>query len=212
MGFNDTEQEWKNEFGNSYLKRNSFTLKELDELYLHNYGISRSKLNSEFLGPLDRSSRILEIGCNIGNQLKLLQVMGFRDLWGIDILDEAIDVAKQNTNKINIIKSSAFDIPFKDNFFDIVYTSGVLIHIHPRKLDLVIDRMFHLTRKYIWCFEYYSETNVELEYRGKKGLLWKNDFLKLFTEKFSNLRIIKEKKISYLDNNNIDIMFLLEKC
>ncbi|MDF0681308.1 MAG: methyltransferase domain-containing protein [Candidatus Nitrosocosmicus sp.] len=211
MGFTDTEQEWSSDFGNSYLKRNRFTVRELDDLYIRNYGISRSQMNTEFLGNLDRSCKILEIGCNIGNQLKLLQSLGFKNLWGLDILEEAVETAKKNTKGINIIKSSAFDIPFKNRYFDLVYTSGVLIHINPNNLNNVLESIYSLSSRYIWCFEYYNEVNVDLEYRGKKGLLWKNNFLKLFMEKYSDLKLLKEMKVKYLDRDNTDSMFLIEK-
>ena len=41
--------------------------------------------------------------------------------------------------------------------------------------------------------------------------LWKNNFLKLFLERHPDLKIVKQKKLKYLENDNEDIMFLLEK-
>jgi pseudaminic acid biosynthesis-associated methylase len=205
------EYEWKNEFGKSYTNRNNLSLDELNKLYIDDIGISRSELNTEFVGDLDRGYRILEIGCNIGNQLKLLQQMGFEDLWGIDVSSEAVNLARKNTEGINIIKSSAHDIPFKNEYFDLVFTSRVLIHINPSELDRVIDNMYTLSKKYIWCFEYFSTDNTEIEYRGKSGLLWKNDFLKTFTQRHPDLTVVKSSKYKYLYDNNIDNMFLLSK-
>ncbi len=51
----------------------------------------------------------------------------------------------------------------------------------------------------------------EIEYRGHKNRLWKNNFLKLFLERHPDLKITKQKIIKYLENENIDEMFLLEK-
>ena len=39
----------------------------------------------------------------------------------------------------------------------------------------------------------------------------KNNFLKLFLERHTDLKIIKQKKIKYLENESVDEMFLLEK-
>jgi len=70
------------------------------------------------------NKRILEVGCNVGNQLRMLQRMGFNNLYGIELQQYAIEKAKALTKRINIIHGVADDIPFKDGYFDMVFTSG----------------------------------------------------------------------------------------
>lgn len=211
MKLTDTEKEWSGDFGRFYLNRNNFTLEQLDELYLKNFGVTRYQLNNEFLSDLDRDLKILEVGCNIGNQLKILQLMNFKDLWGIEISDEVVELAKNNLKNINVIKNSALDIPFKDEFFDMVYTSGVLIHINPSNLNNAIDNIYRVSKRYIWGFEYYAEKNTPISYRSRSDLLWKNNFMKCYMDRYPNLTVVKEKKIKYLHNDNVDQMFLLKK-
>lgn len=104
------------------------------------------------------------------------------------------------------------DIPFRDGFFDMVFTSGVLIHIHPADIQKAISNIHRCSGKYIWGFEYYAESYQEVLYREHKNLLWKTDFAKLYKDAFSGLKLIKEKKYIYLDDNNlVDQMFLYEK-
>ena len=67
------------------------------------------------------------------------------------------------------------------------------------------------TEKYIWGCEYFSEVLEEINYRGNTGALWKQDFMGKFLEKHPDLRVVKDKKISYKDSANMDHMFLLEK-
>ena len=93
------------------------------------YGYTRTEINSEFIGDFDRDMKILEVGSNVGNQLLCLQEMGFKSLYGIELQNYAVELSKSRTKRINIIEGSAFDIPFKDSYFDLVFTSGVLIHI-----------------------------------------------------------------------------------
>ena len=202
---------WKDKFGKEYTNRNAFTLNELERMYENNYGLSRTELNNIFIGKFNRSIKILEVGSNIGNQLLLLQKMGFKNLYGIEINDYAVELSKQRTNNINIIQGSAFDIPFKNEYFDLVFTSGLLIHIAPYDINLVLNEIYRCTKEYIWGFEYYEEKYTEIIYRGKKDLLWKANFAKLYLNLFENLKLIKEKKIKYLNNDNIDVMFLLKK-
>lgn len=202
---------WKGEFGKEYTDRSALTLNELERMYENNFGLNITKLNSLFIGKLNHSIKILEVGSNIGNQLLLLQKMGFKNLYGIEINDYAVELSKQRTNNINIIQGSAFDIPFKDEYFDLVFTSGLLIHIAPHDINLVLNEIYRCSKEYIWDFEYYSEKYTEIIYRGKKDLLWKANFSKMYLDLFSDLKLVKEKKLKYLNDNNVDSMFLLKK-
>lgn len=208
-----TEQmrEWGGEFGKNYTERNALSLDEMEILYKKNYGFSRTELNEIFLNQLNHSSRILEVGSNIGNQLLCLQNMGFNNLYGIELQSYAVELSKSRTKNINIIQGDAFDIPFKDNYFDMVFTSGVLIHINPHDIDCAMREIYRCSRKYIFGFEYYSEKPTEIEYRGNHNLLWKADFASKYMELFDDLDLAKEEKIKYLENENVDSMFLLKK-
>ena len=209
----NTEQitKWKDKFGKEYTNRNALTLDELERIYENNFGQSRTKLNNIFIGELNRSIKILEVGSNIGNQLLLLQKMGFRNLYGIEINSYAVELSKKRTKDINIIQGSAFEIPFKDSCFDLVFTSGLLIHIAPSDIEIVLREIHRCTKEYIWGFEYYSDKYTEIEYRKNNNLLWKANFSKIYLELFSDLVLVKEKKLKYLNDNNIDSIFLLKK-
>ncbi|KKL49759.1 hypothetical protein LCGC14_2312310 [marine sediment metagenome] len=69
---------WTGKFGKEYTNRNDLTLEEMEQQDKKNYGYTRTELNNEFIGNLDRSIKILEVACNIGNQLICLQKMGFK--------------------------------------------------------------------------------------------------------------------------------------
>lgn len=202
---------WMGDFGNEYTARNALTLDQIDELYKNRYGISNTELNGLFVGDLSRSIRILEVGSNIGNKLLSLQRMGFENLYGIEINSQAIERAKTNTKNINIIQASAFDIPFKDEYFDLVFTSGVLIHINPTDIKRALAEIYRCSKKYIWGFEYYADTYTEVQYRGHSKLMWKTDFVRLYLGQFEDLELVKEKRLKYSDDNNIDTMYLLRK-
>ena len=76
------EKFWSSKFGEEYTKRNYRSNKELDCFYIENLGVPRSAINKEFLDKL-RLKNILEVGCNAGNQLTMLQNQGFKNLFGI---------------------------------------------------------------------------------------------------------------------------------
>ena len=202
---------WGGEFGSAYTDRFALEIDELQAWYQKHLGITRTELNLEIIGDLNRSIRILEVGSNIGNQLLCLKLIGFQSLYGIDIQRHAVELSKSRAEEVDIIQGSAFDIPFKDSFFDLVFTSGVLIHISPQDIKEALKEIYRCTKKYIWGYEYYADSYMEVEYRGNRELLWKTDFAKLYLDTFSDLKLVKEKKVKYLENDNIDAMFLLKK-
>jgi pseudaminic acid biosynthesis-associated methylase len=211
---NQQENFWSGDFGKEYTDRNSRYNEELEKAYQTWYGVSRREMNDEFLGRLPKDIRILEVGCNTGMQLACLKGMGFTELYGIELQPYAVEKAKEYTDGISIIQGSAFDIPFKDNYFDLVFTSGVLIHIAPENLPKVFAEMHRCSKKYIWGFEYYAPKTTSINYRGNEGFLWKADYGKLIGEQFKNMEVVKQEYYPYITENekgNTDSMYLLAK-
>lgn len=205
------EENWAGEHGNDYSIRNPRKTEEADALFLKEHGVSRVELNKEFLNNLSREIKILEVGSNVGLQLAFLQKLGFQHLYGIEINRSAIEICKKNTKNIDVIQASAFDIPFRDNYFDLVFTSGVLIHISPDDIKKAMQEIVRCSSNYVWGFEYFAENYTEVLYRGKSDLLWKTNFSQLYLNTCPELTLNKEKKIKYLSDENVDVMFLLEK-
>lgn len=204
------EKFWTSDFGKNYTDRNRCNPAELDDLYEKTYGISRSKMNDQFLKDLPLAS-ILEVGCNSADQLGLLQSQGHKNLYGVEVQPYALEEARKATKGLSLVRGSALDLPFKDFYFDMVFTSGVLIHIHPDDLSKVISEIYRTSKKYIWGYEFFNPEMVEIDYRGHSDKHWKGDYAKKFIELFPDLKLIKVEKYKYLDNDNIDAMYLLEK-
>lgn len=209
--FTKQTEMWAGRFGKEYTDRNALSLKDMELLYERDFGITRTEMNSKFIGDFSRDMKVLEVGSNIGNQLLCLQKAGFKNLYGIELQSYAVELSKSRTRGINIIQGSAFDIPFKDGFFDLVFTTRFLIHIAPEDIATVLDETYRCTKKYLWHFEYYFEMYAQINYHGHADLLWKANFSKLFLSRFKNLRLVKEEHFKYLNSDNVDAMFLLEK-
>ncbi|MGD0271677.1 MAG: pseudaminic acid biosynthesis-associated methylase [Candidatus Sulfotelmatobacter sp.] len=210
---NETEQvrTWSGDFGREYTDRNIYTPAELDELYRRNYGVSRTELNRCLLQEVPRDARILEVGCNIGNQLLLLQEMGFHNLCGIEIQSYALERAKERVEGAALTQASVLAIPYADRNFDLVFTSGVLIHIAPADLPTAMDEIHRCAKQWIWGFEYYAPEMTEVAYRGHEALLWKTDYARSYLERFHDLELVREDRMRYLDNENVDTAFLLRR-
>jgi len=204
------QQAWNGSFGRDYTKRNEYTFENTDQLYSDLYGITRSSLNHSFLGNLPKDIKILEIGTNIGSQLHLLDKMGFTALHGIEIQAYALEKAKQNLPGADLRQAPATEVPFPDHYFDLVFTSGVLIHIPPTEIPKVMLEIIRCSRKWVWGFEYFSEHPVEIPYHGHSGLMWKRDFCQLFLDAAPGSKAMHRQKIPYLSDQNIDEMYMID--
>lgn len=207
---------WKGDFGKDYTDRSTYqSLEDWDKEYVEWYGVAKTALNEKFLGFLDKeTAKILEVGCNLGYQLQGLQAIGFKQLYGIELQEYAAEKARKLQKHINIIQGSGFDLPFKDGYFDVVFTHGVLIHIAPEHLLSFTSEIVRCSKKYIWGLEYYSETLQEVNYRGNQGYLWKMDYAQFYLDNFPNLKLIKKELLHIKveqEKGNVDCMFLLEK-
>lgn len=203
--------EWKGEFGQQYTKRNALSLEEYEKAFEKQFGFTRTELNQRSLESVPKSSRILEVGCNIGNQLLCLQKMGFTNLCGLEVQWGAAQTLKQKAPAISVVQSTAFHLPFENESFDLVFTSGVLIHISPADLGTVMSEIHRCSKTYIWGFEYWAEQWTKIPYRGHGDLLWKGDYGKKYLDSFSDLALVKQEKLKYLDQPLTDVMFLLKK-
>ena len=202
---------WQGDFGRDYTDRNTLDPAELDALWVRNYGLSRSAINQSFLEGVPRSATFLEVGCNVGNQLLLLQAQGYSHLTGIELQSYALAGARSRLKDVGLEQGSALALPFEDGAFDVVLTSGVLIHIAPDDLPQAMKEIHRCARHYIWGAEYFSSELTAVNYRGNDDLLWKMDYAKKYLTLFHDLELVKEQRLRYLENDNIDTVFLLKK-
>lgn len=73
------------------------------------------------------NSICLDVGCGGGRTLVALKNMGAKKVYGIDIDDELVELAKRRSGA-DVVKGSALQLPHQSNLFDVVICSGVLHH------------------------------------------------------------------------------------
>jgi hypothetical protein len=71
--------------------------------------------------------------------------------------------------------------------------------------------MVRCSKKYVWGFEYYSINTEEIPYRGNNGFMWKADFAGIFLKNFGGMKEVKREYYKYVNSDNVDCMYLLEK-
>jgi pseudaminic acid biosynthesis-associated methylase len=178
---------WQSEFGRAYTDRNDRdNLARVDSL-------------RRVVGDLDPAS-VLEVGCNAGWNLTYLSRLGFTGLHGIEPQRYALDRARERLGDAAVLQlGNAFALPFGDAAHDLVFTSGVLIHIDPVDLPRAIDEIYRVARRWIAVIEYDHPDEVEVSYRGHAGALWKRDHGACFRARYPQLREIRTLPLSAQD-------------
>jgi len=66
----------------------------------------------------------------------------------------------------------------------------VLIHINPDMLDIVYEKLYNSSNRYILIAEYYNPTPVSISYRGHSDRLFKRDFAGEMLDKYDDLELL----------------------
>ena len=175
---------WEGKFGDEYIGRNAF---EKWKVQLGKKAFGRMLKNITV-------DSILEVGSNIGLNLVYLNAFynGRVDLFAVEPNKKAFTIlsSEKNRNTKNAWNCSAFKMPLEDSSIDLVFTSGVLIHIAPHDLGRATDEICRISKEYILCMEYFSHKPVEETYRGGKGLLFKRDFGSFYLERYPGIKCV----------------------
>ena len=181
---------WVEEFGDNYQLRNTASYKEvINRKHLWYKILCRDDIR--FYSHLRASiNSIFEIGAGAG-----------ANLLAINDIDPKIKLECSEVNKY--ARDKLLDNPFisdtysdtsdVEDMYDLVFTYGVLIHIHPKDLKSCMIKMYNLSNRYILFCEYFRPEATPLLYRGKQGELWGNDFGKVFIKMYG-------KKVKCIDN------------
>jgi len=174
------EELWAGDFGHAYSERNVAA------------GTGRNGFWDALLSKYP-VRRVLEVGCNTGANLQWIAphlLPG--NAYGIDINHEALARLRERVPDVSAVASTARELPFRDRWFDLCFTTGVLIHQPESTLPLVMAEIVRVSRRFVLCGEYYAPQTVEVPYRGMHGALFKRDYGSLYGELFPELRLIDQ--------------------
>ncbi len=159
-------------FGNDYTRRSLLTP---DILF------NRSIALGNILAQLkDDPTSILEVGCNIGGNLLALKPHIFPP--GVIIGVEPCERARRIglINGLTIFSDCGQELHFMDNFFDLVFTCGVLIHCQIEEARKIVEEMNRVSKRLLMFMEYWHEEDEEIPYRKEIELLWRRPWDKHF--------------------------------
>ncbi len=85
----------------------------------------------DYLINLSLPEPILDLGCATGRLLRKLEKSGYSELFGFDISESCLKIARKNTDReiVSLTQGYVERLPFKDESCATVVLSGVLHHL-----------------------------------------------------------------------------------
>lgn len=177
----DQEEFWAGDFGKEYAGRNAGP-----ELLA-----SKVAMFSKILQRTDKITSARELGTNIGmNMLAIRSLLPNVALQGVEINPHAFEQLAAIPD-IEAKHGSLLDQQdWSSEQVDLCFTSGVLIHINPDKLEAAYARLYEGSRRYVLVAEYYNPSPVTVSYRGHGDRLFKRDFAGELMNAYPDLTLI----------------------
>jgi pseudaminic acid biosynthesis-associated methylase len=182
-------------------------VRRLEELWSGRHGdeyIDRNWNEYSARGPwwqrtleLTRPRRVLEVGCNVGGNLRwIAQHAPETQIYGIDINRKAINSVPQFVPDGNFMVEHAYDLPFKDGWFDLAFTIGVLIHQPDESLEQVMGEIVRVSRRYVLAGEVYAPERHSIPYRGVPESLMGRDYGAIYQRVAPELRLVESGEMT----------------
>lgn len=193
---------WEAQFGLEFTNR---------KLEVHE---SERRLREPFWSRLVKSvpdaRTYLEVGCNVGLNLEgIWRADEHLSITGIEPNDYARGIATEKLgSRATILNGNIFHI--SSHSADIVITCSVLIHVAPNDLHSAMENLYCASNRYILTMEYYWPVLKEIEYRGLRNALWKQDFGFRWLERF-DLQLLETGYLDARDGFDRITYWLLKK-
>jgi len=124
------------------------------EFYLNLDNVSKLVV-STLKRYITKKDTILEIGCGTGRNLVALRAAGYKKLCGIEISPKTVEVGRKHFpeyEKIQLLIGPAEKMIDEVGDFDVIFTSGLLMHIPPEH-EWLFERISQKARKLIMVNE-----------------------------------------------------------
>jgi len=157
-------------FSKDYNSRNQ---KERDHKYFTSEPLARKIIS--IVKNYNHKIKALEIGCGNGDRIKYLKNLKLKNL-NISGVDPASDSVFSK-------KGATYNLPFKNNTFDLVYYAFCLYMVKPEDLINSLYECNRVTKKKSWIiiYDFYSKNFVKKKYKHFNTQIIKMDYSKMFS-------------------------------
>lgn len=116
--------------------------------FLMNQRESAYRKNSENILNMyeeNEDARFVDLGCDNGKwTMKMASKIGTKSVYGIEILERSVKLAKKNRVDVSIGDLNK-KLPYKDEMFDVVHANQVIEHLN--NTDLFMDEVYRILKQ-----------------------------------------------------------------
>ena len=147
---------------------------------------------TEYFSTLPQGSKVLEFGAGFGRHANYLSELANIEYFAVDQSPTMLDAMKVYTHErideehITLIEPRQ-PLPYPDNYFDVVYTVSVLIHINPMHIGEIIQELKRVAKHVILHFENKLTDMSTLQFQDHNGC-WKHAVQNLY----ENVQVVND--------------------
>ena len=147
---------------------------------------------TEYFSTLPQGSKVLEFGAGFGRHANYLSELANIEYFAVDQSPTMLDAMKVYTherideNHVTLIEPRQ-PLPYPDNYFDVVYTVSVLIHINPMHIGEIIQELKRVAKHVILHFENKLTDMSTLQFQDHNGC-WKHAVQNLY----ENVQVVND--------------------
>ena len=201
---NDQLKLWTGDFGDVYHLRNPNSFKSVKaRVAMFKDILSVIEQNDNKKNPKRILRSVLEVGAGTGANLLAIRESSSAILAAVEPNRSAFDEIKATGVATGLMMCCDWmDFPDSYEKWDMVFTSGVLIHVHPTRRKKFMDKVIEVSDRYVVAIEYFSPELREVTYHGESDALWIDDWGKLYADMGLKLLSCKfyYKGLTWLDN------------
>jgi pseudaminic acid biosynthesis-associated methylase len=186
--------DWTGSFGQDYQTRNSSSWQSIK---------NRSRLFGDVFNVMEQANKadpqskafpesIIEVGGGCGDNLRAIDMIYDRSRAAVKLMscDPNEEARKAMADVAIVIPGDLSALPYIDDAADLVFTSGVLIHVPPPDLDKALSEIYRVSKRWILSIEYYNNVPEEIRYRDRDGMMWRRDWGEAWMEKYPDLTVL----------------------
>ena len=149
---------------------------------------------------LNLNNKILDVGCGHYRNLYLFYQLGFKNLYGIDMLPPDPS-EKPEDFKVNFIqKDITTGLPYEDKSFEIVLCNFVLMFVPLESLINAIEELLRVTK--VFCIietqkQHYEAKNGQMklyDFKNIISIIESNDEFEIIDKKLYKEKLIVRRK------------------
>lgn len=197
-------EQWWQENGHAWVKeiekrRNTQPLYGIQEIVL-----------SDYFSHIPKGSKVLEFGAGFGRHAKYLKEIDDLEYFAVDQSPTMKLAYEQYTGSLDnyFVIEPRDRLPFPDNYFNVVFTVSVLIHINPEHIQNILRELQRVAKNVVLHFENKYVEHAQLAYQDHGGC-WMHCIPELYNLPVNIYNELSEEQDLYTVqlNPNSDYLF-----